>query len=773
MAYKKLPILPLKKNILLPYVTIPLAVGRPCSKLAVEQAVASEDKELVVVAQRDPDLETPAKAEDLYSVGTVGSLRQMQRTNTDELAVMVQGSERVTLIGVEKKNGLLEATVEPRPLTVDKTPELMALRQQVVRMADELASALRGHPSGLVDVLSQEEDTARVMYIVGSLVGSVRHLPQELLEKDNLEDGLRWIYKQLRDELEVAKIQKQIADRVGEKMSKEQREYLLRRQLDAIQEELGEKSSGSAEVTELRERLGKAKLPEEVRKESERELKRLERLQSMSPEYGVIRSYLELILDLPWEKLSGAPVNIPTARRVLDEDHWGLKDVKERILEHLGVLQLNPEAHAPILCLVGPPGVGKTSLGMSVARALERKFERLSLGGMHDEAELRGHRRTYIGAMPGRILQAIRRAGVRNPVLMLDEVDKLGRDFRGDPAAALLEILDPEQNVQFRDNYLELPFDLSAVLFITTANSQMTIPPPLLDRMETVRLPGYTEEDKQQIAVRYLWPRQRQRSGLTQEQCDIEEQTIKFVIQRYTREAGVRQLERALGRMARKVALRFAEGDRSPVTLKPEEVTRSLGPEPFFTSERRQNLTPGVAAGLAWTEQGGEVLYVETALVPGRNGLTLTGHLGEVMQESAKAAETCVWSRAAMLGIDTSITNNKGVHIHLPAGAIPKDGPSAGITVATALASLYSKKEARSDTAMTGEITITGLVLPVGGIKEKVLAARRAGISRVILPRANEKDLVDLDEPLRQEMQLILTDNIEQAWEEALASSPS
>jgi ATP-dependent Lon protease len=480
------------------------------------------------------------------------------------------------------------------------------------------------------------------------------------------------------------------------------------------------------------------------------------------------RAYLELIVELPWRKSSEAVVDLPRARQVLDEDHFDLEEVKERILEHLAVLKLNPKAHAPILCFVGPPGVGKTSLGQSIARSLGRKFERISLGGMHDEAELRGHRRTYIGAMPGRLIQALRRAGVNNPVLMLDEVYKVGRDFRGDPAAALLEVLDPAQNFSFRDNYLDLPFDLSKVFFITTANTLDTVPRPLLDRMEVIRLSGYSEEEKLEIARRYLIPRQLSQNGLTVEQFVIPRETVQQVTGRYTREAGVRQLERALGRLARKVALRFAEGKAEAVTVRSADLAEMLGPTRVHQERAREDLPAGVATGMAWTEAGGEVLYIEASLLPNGRGLQMTGQLGEVMQESARAAQTYVWAHAAPLGIDSSLFRKSGVHVHVPAGAVPKDGPSAGVAMVTALTSLYAKVPARADTAMTGEITLTGLLLPVGGIKEKVLAARRAGIRRIILPKANEPDLTELPKHVREELHFTLAERIEDALAEAI-----
>src|SRR3984885_3279946 len=497
-------------------------------------------------------------------------------------------------------------------------------------------------------------------------------------------------------------------------------------------------------------------------------MSRLERLSTQAPDYNVGRTWLETILELPWKKGSEATIDIPAARQILADDHYGLKDVKERILEHLGVLKLNPGAKAPILCFVGPPGVGKTSLGQSIARSLGRKFERLSLGGMHDEAELRGHRRTYIGAMAGRIIQAIRRSAVNNPVLMLDEVDKLGRDFRGDPAAALLEILDPEQNKTFRDNYLDLPFDISKVFFVMTANTLDTIPQPLLDRMEVVRLAGYSEEEKLEIARRYQVPKQLKEAGLSTDVCVLSDEALRVVISRYTREAGVRQLERAIGRVMRKVALKVAEGTPGPVEIQQQELTDLLGPERFSPEQARKDVPAGVATGLAWTEAGGDVLYIEAALLKDGKGLSLTGQLGEVMQESAKTAQSYIWSHAGEFSIDQSLFRRYGVHVHVPAGAIPKDGPSAGVTMTTALTSLYTGLAVRSDTAMTGEVTLSGLVLPVGGIKEKMLAARRLGIRRVIIPKQNEKDLRDLPEDARNDMEFILAGHVHDVLKAAI-----
>jgi len=611
-------------------------------------------------------------------------------------------------------------------------------------------------------MLAGSDDPLKLAYLLASIFSLDVAREQQLLEAGSRVDALRLIHSYLSHELQVLELRQKIASTAHNEMSKEQKDYLLKQQLRAIQQELGEKDGEKAEVELLRERFEKANLPEEAKKEFERELARLERLPTGAPDYQMTRTYLEFALDLPWNARTDDNLDIPHARKVLDEDHFGLKEVKERILEHLSVLKRNPEAKAPILCLVGAPGVGKTSLGQSIARAIGRKFERFSLGGMHDEAELRGHRRTYIGAMAGRLLQAMRRAGAQNPVLLLDEVDKLGRDFRGDPAAALLEVLDPEQNKTFRDNYLDMAFDLSKVLFITTANSLDTIPQALLDRMEILRLSGYSEEEKEQIARRYLIPKQLKATGLSDEQVEFTDEGLRSIIRNYTREAGLRRLERAIARVTRKVTLRFAEDQTNKVFVTPEVLNDMLGPEMFIQEQMRKSVPPGVVTGLAWTESGGDVLYIESALLPNGKGLTLTGQLGEVMQESAKIAQSYIWSHAADLGVDPETIKTNGVHVHVPAGAIPKDGPSAGVTMTTAMASLYTGLPARNDVAMTGEVTLAGLVFPIGGVKEKVLAARRAGINKVILPQGNKKDLRDLPDHVRQEMQFYFVDRVEE-----------
>jgi ATP-dependent Lon protease len=763
-----LPVVPIKNTVLFPMMLLPLTVGRPSSIAAIEAALATEEKELVVVAQRDAAVEEP-RLSDLYAIATKAVIKKMARKPNNLLEVVLLGVERVVLLKLEKTADYYTARVKPLPLSQESNTEIEALHREVVDLAIRaLALTQPQAAEELRRLLANSKDPARTVYTLAPMFSLELEKEQSLLEAPTVADALRLMHSYLTHELQVLEIRNRIASQAQTEMSKEQREYLLRQQMRAIQKELGGEDSEQSEIALLRERFTKADLPEEVRKEIERELTKLERLSPASPDYHVTRAYLEFVLELPWTAQTQDVLEIARARQILDEDHYDLKDVKERILEHLGVMKLNPTAKSPILCFVGPPGVGKTSLGQSIARALGRKFERLSLGGMHDEAELRGHRRTYIGAMPGRIIQAIRRAGVKNPVLMLDEVDKLGRDFRGDPAAALLEILDPEQNRTFRDNYLDLPFDLSKVFFITTGNTLDTIPRPLLDRMEILRLAGYSEEEKIEIAKRYLIPRQLKESGLKPEDCVITEDALRAIITQYTREAGVRQLERTIGTIARKVALRHAEGRTERVTVTAADLTDWLGPRRFSTEQMRKQLPPGVATGLAWTETGGDVLYVEATLLPNGRGMTLTGQLGEVMQESARAAQSYIWSHAQELGIDRMLFRRYGVHIHVPAGAIPKDGPSAGVTMATALASVYSSHSVRVDTAMTGEITLVGLVLPVGGIKEKVLAARRAGIKRVILPKENEKDLSELPEPVRKEMEFIFAEKIEDVLTEAI-----
>jgi ATP-dependent Lon protease len=758
-----LPLLPIKNSVLFPQLFMPLSVGRALSIEASEASLKREDKEILIFTQRNPSIEVPGQ-DDLFTVGCRATIKKLAKPRADQLELLVQGIERVVLIKVEQSEPYLKARYHSLSLPQEKGPEVEALQRSILEMASKLISLSNPQAAQqLEQVVGNVEEPLNLVFLLATLLGLDVEKEQSLLEAATVPDALRLMHTHLSYEVQVMELRSKIANEAQSEMGKEQREYFLRQQLRAIQQELGEQNPDQAEMEGLHERLKKADLPDLVRKEAERELNRMEKLPSTAPDRSVLEAYLELVLELPWKKRSEGVLDLTKTRQVLDEDHFDLKDVKERILEQLGVLKLNPLAKSPILCFVGPPGVGKTSLGKSIARAMERQFERMSLGGMHDEAELRGHRRTYIGAMPGVIIRALRRTGVNNPVLMLDEVDKLGRDFRGDPAAALLEILDPEQNHTFRDNYLDLPFDLSNVLFITTANTLETIPEPLLDRMEIIRLPGYSEEEKIEIAKRYLIPRQFRQTGLKPEDCVLPDETLKKVISRYTREAGVRQLERSIGRLMRKVALRFAEGNAEPMVVAPGQLIELLGNEQSLFEQGRKDMPPGVATGLAWTESGGEVLYVEAVLLPKSRELILTGQLGDVMRESAQAARSYLWSHADEMGIDVRQMQMSGIHVHVPAGAVPKDGPSAGVTMMAALTSVYTGIPIRNDTAMTGEITLAGLVLPVGGIKEKVLAARRAGIRRIILPRENEKNLRDLPEHVRKEIEFVFVENVSEA----------
>ena len=758
-----LPVVPIKNTVLFPNLLMPLSVGRPKSIAAIAAALTTEAKEILVITQRDSSVEVPGPA-DLFPTATKAVIKRSAR-GKDKFEILVLGVERVAVDSFEGDD-FLSASFHPLLLPDQSpdsaNPEIEALHREV----SDLASRVLKHanvelPAEFAQAITGHDDPLQMTWMLASVLSMDVNLEHSLLAVETRAEALRLIHAHLSHELQILEIRGNIATAAQNEMGKEQREYFLRQQLRAIQQELGGKE-GESELVLIRERLKAIELPEEVRKEADRELSRLDRLSNQAPDYNVGRTWLELILELPWTKASDSVIDIAGGRQILADDHYGLKDVKERILEHLGVLKLNPGAKAPILCFVGPPGVGKTSLGQSIARAMGRKFERLSLGGMHDEAELRGHRRTYIGAMAGRIIQSIRRAGVNNPVLMLDEVDKLGRDFRGDPAAALLEILDPEQNKTFRDNYLDLPFDISKVFFVMTANTLDTIPQPLLDRMEVVRLAGYSEEEKLEIARRYQVPKQLKEAGLSNEVCVLSDDALRVVISRYTREAGVRQLERALvGRVMRKLALNVAEGKPGAVQIDKEELADLLGPERFSPEQARKDVPAGVATGLAWTEAGGDVLYIEAALLRDGKDLLLTGQLGDVMKESARTAQSYIWSHANEFSIDQSMFRRYGVHVHVPAGAIPKDGPSAGVTMTTALTSLYTGLPVRSDTAMTGEVTLSGLVLPVGGIKEKMLAARRLGIRRVIIPKQNEKDLRDLPADAREEMEFILAEHVQ------------
>jgi len=764
-----LPVLALKNVVLFPKLVLPLSVGREASRAAVDAAIRDHEGEMILVAQKDAGTENPGP-DDLHNVGTRAKIRKVLRTAPNALEIIVSGLERVVIERYEP-GSFLRAHFSPRDLVPENTDDERALKTALFELAATAVEKINPQAAEQVsELLGSAEDAEQIMYLLATAFNLDVQKLQSLLEAPTLHEGLQLAVKHISHEIQILEMRHKIVREAQEEISKEQRDYVLRRQMKAIQQELGEDDPEKAEAAELRERFIKADLPDDVRKEAERELGRFERMPGQSPERQILRTWLELVIELPWRVHTEDNLDIARARKVLNDDHYDLEDVKERILEHLGVLHRNPSAKAPILCFAGPPGVGKTSLGQSIARSLGRKFERLSLGGLHDEAELRGHRRTYIGALPGRLIQAMRRAGANNPVMMLDEVDKLGRDFRGDPAAALLEVLDPEQNNTFRDNYLDIPFDLSKALFITTANTLDTLPQALLDRMEVIRLAGYSEEEKVVIANRYLVPRQLKETGLTADLVSYPDDGLHKIISSYTREAGLRNLERSIGSLLRKAALKFAEGRTEPITMTPEYIVDLLGPEYFLPESARKDLPPGVATGLAWTPTGGDVLYIEATLLPKGKGLTLTGQLGDVMQESAKAAQSYLWAHAEQYGIDPEVFHHCGVHIHVPAGGIPKDGPSAGITAAVALASLYMKHAARNDTAMTGEITLTGRVLPIGGVKEKVLAARRAGINRIVMPQANAKDLRDLPEQIRKEMEFIFVERIDEVFRETIPS---
>ncbi len=770
-----LPVLPLKNAVVYPQIIVPLRVGRPKSLAAVHAAV-EHGRQLLTVAQLDGELEDPQR-EDLRNVGTIVKISRIEKSD-NSAQVIVQGIQRVKLINPTSETSFMALEYEPLPVlniddSGDDAPAVHALLRENLELAQRIAELLDSDNGAQAyhALVGSITDPVTQMYRIASFAQLTLTQEQEVLECDSTHALMQKVHDLLGHELQVTELRRQIAKQARIDMDDQQREHVLRQQKRAIEHALGE-TGDDEDITELKGQLDDAKLPEVVQKEVDRELARLARMSANAADYQVARAYLELVAELPWHKQTEDQLDLAHAQTILDEDHYGLEDVKERILESLAVMQLNPEAKAPILCFVGPPGTGKTSLGQSIARAMGRKFERLSLGGLHDEAELRGHRRTYIGAMPGRILQSVRRAGVSNPILMLDEIDKLGSDFRGDPAAALMEILDPAQNKEFRDNYLNLPYDLSHVLFITTANTLEGIPRPLLDRMEVLELSGYSDMEKQAIARKYLAPRQQRESGLTEAQLNISDDALHAMIRRYTREAGVRELERVIGRLARKrarqvVGEKVGEEAGGEVENHIEDLIDKaalaglLGPEKFKSDKGRENLPAGVAAGLAWTEAGGDVLYVEATFTHKDEKVILTGHLGQVMQESAKAARSYIWAHADQLGVDRKQIEERGIHIHVPAGAVPKDGPSAGVTMATALISAYRSRVVRDDLAMTGELTLSGLVLPVGGIKEKLLAAHRAGMRHIILPRDNEADLTKLPDAVRDELQITLAAHLD------------
>ena len=774
----EIAVLPLQSTTLFPDTVVPLTVGRPRSLQAVEAALGTAEKFICCITLKTEDVTgQDAKTTDLFEIGTIVNIKRMMRAD-ETMQLIVQGIDRVKVLEWTQEQPYLKAKVEVLPdLIVKDEEEVEALKRSVQGLIQEALAMLPNVPQEIRMAVLSNNDPVQLTYFLASVLDLGVENEQKMLESNTVDELLSLAYRFLTREVEIMQIRSKIANDAQSEMDKSQREYILRQQKKAIEKELGEDDSGEkAEASQLRERLGQTDLPEEVRKEAERELKRMESLPQAAPDYHVIRTYLEYILELPWKKASEDKLDLNEARRILDEDHYGLEDIKERILESLAVVKLRPDSKSPIILFVGPPGVGKTSLGRSIARSLGREFERISLGGVRDEAELRGHRRTYVGAMPGRLIQTLRRVGVNNPVIMLDEIDKMGNDFRGDPAAALLEILDPQQNHTFRDHYLDLPFDLSKVFFIATANQLAPIPMPLRDRMEIIQLAGYSDMEKLNIAKQYLVPRQVKENGLQPDQFEIIDEAINLLTSRYTREAGVRQLERTIGNLARKVALKVAQGEAVKVTITPEAVKTFLGAPRFYPEEARQELPAGVATGMAWTEMGGEVLFIEATMLPGSGGLILSGQLGDVMKESAQAARSYLWSHATEFGIDPKLIKENGVHIHVPAGAIPKDGPSAGVTMASALASLYTGRKVRNDTAMTGEITLSGLVFPVGGIKEKVLAAHRAGIRRIVLPARNEADTEEIPEETRKDLEIIpatrISDVLESTLEKEVTQPP-
>jgi ATP-dependent Lon protease len=764
-----LPILPLRETVTYPDTLTPLAVGQERSINLVND-VLSGNRMLAMVASKDPENDTPGP-DDLYDVGVAGTVARMMRVPDGTLRILVQGSQRIRILGYVSEEPYLVARIEEMPDVIVESTELEALTRNVQSTFTEIIEAIPYLPEELqLAVANLDEPSALSHLIAGALRISTEE-KQELLENVDVTQRLHRLSEILTRELEVVQLGSKIQSQVQSEIDKGQREYFLRQQLKAIQEELGEADEQQAEINELRERLEAAGLPEEAKKAAERELSRLEKLPPVAAEYGVIRTYLEWLVDLPWSKETEDNLDIAHAREVLDEDHYDLEEVKDRILEYLAVRKLNPESPGPILCFVGPPGVGKTSLGRSISRALGREFERISVGGVRDEAEIRGHRRTYIGALPGTIIRALRDAGTKNPVFMIDEIDKMGADFRGDPSSAMLEVLDPAQNSTFRDHYLDLPFDLSEVLFITTANILDTVPPALQDRMEVIQLAGYTVEEKLHIAKRYLVPRQLEANGLKTSQIEFADPALNAIIDEYTREAGVRNLERQIGTICRKVARQVAEGTADgKVRVSAKRARELLGKRRFFSETRRRTKDPGVATGLAWTPVGGVVLFVEATAVPGSGNLTITGQLGEVMKESAQAALS--WVRAHAKDLDPDLPDDwfstHDVHVHVPAGAVPKDGPSAGIAMATALASLISNRPVRNDVAMTGEVTLTGQVLPIGGLKEKSLAAQRAGIKQVIVPDRNQGDVAEISDQEREGLEFVYADDIGDVLKTAL-----
>ncbi len=802
-----LPVLPLKDTVVYPFGMQPLAAGQERSLHLIDDVMKGNHL-VVLVAQKSAEIES-AGPDDVFKIGTVARIARMLRMPDGTVQLVVQGLKRVAIGEYTQEKPYLVAHITLKPEIQEADDETEAIKRNVISYFQRLVALVQNVPETVAAATLNLDEARQVVYVIATFVQMELELRQKLLELDSVREKLQHLSSFLLHELEIFELGKKIQTSAQEEMGKVQREYLLREQLKAIQRELGEESEEQETVNELRRKIDEAKLPEEALKEANRELSRLEKLPTASPEYSIIRTYLELLVSLPWSKGTGERIDVAHARSVLDQDHYDLEKIKERILEYLAVRRLKEDRLAselqrskeaanmedgsegeqihttqplesqealrqinrePILCFVGPPGVGKTSLGQSIARALGRKFARMSLGGIRDEAEICGHRRTYIGAMPGRILQTLRRVEANDPVIMLDEVDKVGADWRGDPSSALLEVLDPEQNYNFRDNYLDLAFDLSRVMFIATANSLEPIPAALRDRMEILELSGYTEEQKLHIARNYLLPKQLEANGLRPDELTVDDDTLRRIARDYTREAGVRNLEREIGSLCRKVATRVAEGQQTPIRVAADQLHDYLGRQRFFEEAVERIDRPGIATGLVWTPVGGEIIFIEAAAMPGKlNPLTLTGQLGDVMKESAMAALSYVRSNAAHLGLPTNVFAEQSIHIHVPAGSIPKDGPSAGVTMVTVLVSLASGRKVRSDVAMTGEITLRGKVMPIGGVKEKVLAAYRSGIRTVILPKRNEPDILeDLPKELHEQMHFIFATDIREVVEAAL-----
>src|SRR6266516_1568519 len=765
---EELPILPMRGFVVFPGTVVPLNVQRAASLKLLDETLP-RTKVIGLVTQRDETKEDPTP-QDLYSVGTVALVLKLLRQSDDHVVVITQGLRRFSLRKIVATSPFLRAGVDlPKSISPPESKEWEATFRNLRDSAAKLFELTPDAPEQVRLMILNIDNAEQLADFLAPNLNIGVGEKQAILEELDVEKRVRAVQKHISAQLEIAEIQQKLRKEVGSQFSDAQRRAYLRSQIKAIQHELGEGEAGSEEqAQQLRARLEEAKPPAEVMKQAERELKRLDFIPSASPEFSVIVSYIEIIADLPWNKLSQDNLDLDQAQRVLDRDHYDLEKVKKRLIEYLAVRKLNPHGHGAILCFLGPPGVGKTSLGQSIADALGRKFVRISLGGMRDEAEIRGHRRTYIGSMPGRIIPELRRCGTRNPVFMLDEIDKIGADFRGDPASALLEVLDPRQNNTFVDRYLDVPFDLSQVIFIGTANYIDGVPEPMRDRMEVISLPGYTEREKLEIAKRYLVRRQLEENGLKPEQCEWQEEALRRVINDYTHEAGVRELERQIASVCRGIASQVARGKIEHATITPELVAELLGPAKYVRETKLKTSKPGVVTGLAYTPAGGEILHIEATRYPGKGNITLTGHIGEVMKESVQAALSLLRSRDGELGVNAEDFRKMDIHVHVPAGAVPKDGPSAGIAMFTALASLFSNKPVRPDVAMTGEITLRGLVLPIGGLKEKSLAAMRAGISTVIIPKLNEKDLVDVPEEAKQKLKFIPVENVDEVLRAAL-----